>query len=186
MNKEEFCDMMKDFFERLGKRNLIIICSVLLVGIIAAASWALLPADNADDLPSGAECESDGTQEAGAGEEADSYFVASQLSRQKARDEAMEVLQGVIEDENSNEEAKATALADIAKMAEDMEAEANVETLVMSKGFAQCVAVISDNGISVVVDIDESALTPAQIAQINTIVYEQTGITPDKTVIIEK
>ena len=56
----------------------------------------------------------------------------------------------------------------------------------MSKGFAQCVAVISDNGISVVVDVAETALTPAQIAQINTIVYEQTGITPDKTVIIEK
>ena len=98
----------------------------------------------------------------------------------------MEVLQNVVEDENSNEEAKATALADIAKMAEDMEAEANVETLVMSKGFAQCVAVISDNGISIVVDVTDTALTPAQIAQINTIVYEQTGITPDKTVIIEK
>ncbi len=184
MNKEEFGEKMKDFFARLGKRNLIIICSVLLVGIIAAASWALIPADKGDDLPSGAEGES--TQDAGAQDEADSYFVASQLSRQKARDEAMEVLQSVIEDENSNEEVKATALADIAKMAEDMEAEANVETLVMSKGFAQCVAVISDNGISVVVDVPDTALTAAQIAQINTIVYEQTGITPDKTVIIEK
>ena len=98
----------------------------------------------------------------------------------------MEVLQSVIEDTNTNEEARATALANIAKMADDMEAEANVETLIMSKGFAQCVAVISDNGISVVVDVADTALTPAQIAQINTIVYEQTGITPDKTVIIEK
>ena len=48
------------------------------------------------------------------------------------------------------------------------------------------VAVISENSISVVVDVADTALTPAQIAQINTIVYEQTGITPDKTVIIEK
>ncbi|MBQ8258168.1 MAG: SpoIIIAH-like family protein [Clostridia bacterium] len=185
MNKEEFGEMIKDFFAKLGKRNLIIICSVLLVGVIAVASWALFPADKGDDLPSGADGEGEGTQDVGAQQE-DSYFAASQLSRQKARDEAMEVLQSVVEDENSNEEAKATALADIAKMAEDMEAEANVETLVMSKGFAQCVAVISENGISVVVDVEETALTPAQIAQINTIVYEQTGITPDKTVIIEK
>jgi len=184
MNKEEFGEKMKDFFAKLGKRNLIIICSVLLVGIIAVASWALIPADKGEDIPSGAGGEGEGTQDVGAG--VDSYFAASQLSRQKARDEAMEVLQSVIENENADEEAKATALADIAKMAEDMEAEANVETLVMSKGFAQCVAVISDNGISVVVDVNEAALTAAQIAQINTIVYEQTGITPDKTVIIEK
>ena len=185
MNKEEFGEKMREFFDKLGKRNLIIICGVLIVGIIAAAGWALVPADNAEDMPSGADG-SEGTADVGAEKNEDGYFVASQLSRQKARDEVMEVLQSVIEDENSNEEVKATALADIAKMAEDMEAEANVETLVMSKGFAQCVAVISDNGISVVVDVADTALTPAQIAQINTIVYEQTGITPDKTVIIEK
>lgn len=186
MNKEEFGEKMKDFFAKLGKRNLIIICSVLLVGVIAVTAWALIPADKGDDLPSGADGEGEGTEDVGAQNGTDSYFAASQLSRQKARDEAMEVLQSVIEDENSNEEAKATALADIARMAEDMEAEANVETLVMSKGFAQCVAVISENGISVVVDVPDTALTAAQIAQINTIVYEQTGITPDKTVIIEK
>lgn len=185
MNKEEFSEKMKDFFARLGKRNLIIICSVLLVGIIAATVWAVVPADKGDDMPSGANG-GEATQDVGLQDEVDSYFAASQLSRQKARDEAMEVLQSVVEDENSNEEAKATALADIAKMAEDMEAEANVETLVMSKGFAQCVAVISENGISVVVDVPDTALTAAQIAQINAIVYEQTGITPDKTVIIEK
>ncbi len=183
MNKEEFGEKMKDFFAKLGKRNLIIICSVLLVGVIAVSTWAILPADQGGDIPSGAEGD---VTDAGAQNEADSYFAASQLSRQKARDEAMEVLQGVIDNENSDEEAKATALADIAKMAEDMEAEANVETLIMSKGFAQCVAVISDKGISVVVDVDETALTAAQVAQINAIVYEQTGITPDKTIIIEK
>ena len=186
MNKEEFGEMMKDFFAKLGKRNLIIICSVLLVGAIAVAGWALIPADNGGDLPSGGDCGAEDTLGVGANNENDSYFAASQLSRQKARDEAMEVLQSVVEDENSNEEAKATALADIARMAEDMEAEANVETLIMSKGFAQCVAVISESGISVVVDVPDTALTAAQVAQINAIVYEQTGITPDKTVIIEK
>ncbi len=185
MNKEEFSEKFKDFFAKLGKRNLIIICSVLLVGIIAVSAWAIIPADNGDDLPSNADGNGEVT-DASAQDEVDSYFAASQLSRQKARDEAMEVLQGVIDNENSDEEAKATALADIAKMADDMEAEANVETLIMSKGFAQCVAVISEKGISVVVDVNDTALTAAQVAQINTIVYEQTGITPDKTVIIEK
>jgi stage III sporulation protein AH len=184
MNKEEFSEKMKAFFTRLGKRNLIIICSVLLVGAIALTNWAIVASRN--DVPTGSDGSDEVTEEAGANEDADSYFVASQLSRQKARDEAMEVLQSVIEDEKVDEEARATALANIAKMAEDMEAEANVETLVMSKGFERCVAVISESGISVVVDVNDTALTAAQVAQINTIVYEQTGITPDKTVIIEK
>ncbi len=183
MNMEEFGEKMKDFFAKLGKRNLIIICSVLLVGVIAVSTWALIPADNGGDLPSGGE--GDAT-DAGAQDAVNSYFAASQLSRQKARDEAMEVLQGVIDNENSDDAAKATALASIAKMADDMEAEANIETLIMSKGFTQCIAVISEKGISVVVDVPDAALTAAQVAQINTIVYEQTGITPDKTVIIEK
>ena len=43
MNKEEFGEMMKDFFAKLGKRNLIIICSVLLVGAIAVAGWGPFP-----------------------------------------------------------------------------------------------------------------------------------------------
>ena len=67
-----------------------------------------------------------------------------------------------------------------------MEAEANVETLVMSKGFEQCVAVISDNGISVVVDVPDTALTPAQIAQINEIVYSQASIVPANITIIHR
>lgn len=183
MNMENLGEKFKDFFAKLGKRNLIIICSVLLVGAIAVGTWALIPADKGDNLPSGGEGD---VTDAGAQDDVDSYFAASQLSRQKARDEAMEVLQSVIDNENADEDAKATALADIAQMAKDMESEANVETLVMSKGFAQCIAVISDKGISIVVDVPDTGLTAAQVAQINTIVYEQTGITPDKTVIIEK
>jgi stage III sporulation protein AH len=183
---EQKINPVKNFFLKIGKRNLIIAGAVALIGAAVLLNFVMfggVPKDGYSgyDEPSGLTGSTEGQMNA-----SDTYFASAQVSRQRARDEAMEVLQGVIEDENSGEEAKATALADIAKMAEDMEAEANVETLVMSKGFEQCVAVISDNGISVVVDVPDTALTPAQIAQINTIVYEQTGITPDKTVIIEK
>ena len=87
MNKEEFAEKMKDFLARLGKRNLIIITSVLAVAVIAAASWAIFPASTDEDLPSGAG-EGEDTLEADAQGETDSYFAASQLSRQRARDEA--------------------------------------------------------------------------------------------------
>ena len=69
-------------------------------------------------------------------------------------------------------------------LAEDMEAEANVETLVMSKGFEQCVAVINGDAASIVVKSD--GLIASQISQINEIVYEQAGISPVNIRIVTK
>jgi stage III sporulation protein AH len=65
-----------------------------------------------------------------------------------------------------------------------MEAEANIETLIEAKGFAECVAVISDEGASIVVKSD--GLAAAQISQINEIVYEQAGIDPADIKIIQR
>ena len=62
--------------------------------------------------------------------------------------------------------------------------EANIETLVLAKGFEQCVAVISENNCSVIVECD--GLMPGEIAQISEIVYEQAGIVPENLKIIEK
>ena len=54
----------------------------------------------------------------------------------------------------------------------------------MAKGFANCVAVINGDAVSVVVESD--GLLANQVAQIKEIVYEQTGIKPTGITIIEK
>ena len=82
------------------------------------------------------------------------------------------------------EEAKEAALDDINRLALDIEREANIETLVLSKGFEQCVAVISDDSCNVIVKT--TGLLPGDVAQISEIVYEQAGILPDNLKIIEK
>ena len=114
----------------------------------------------------------------------DSYFSSVQISRQRTRDEAIEVLQSVVENQSSTETAKNEALAEINKLAAVMEAEANIETLVIAKGFEECVAVISGEKVSVVVKSD--GLIPSQISQINEIVYQQAGILPVNVTIIER
>ena len=75
-------------------------------------------------------------------------------------------------------------MADISKLAMAMEQEANIETLVMAKGFEKCVAVL--NGDSARIIVSGKDLTPAQIAQINEIVYEQSNILPVNITITEK
>ncbi len=179
MKFEKQFDAVKKFFVKIGKRNLIIVGAVLLIGAAVAVNWAFFSRGNNTGKPE----DTTGGEPASAGS-SESYFAASAVSRQRARDEALEVLQAVIDDASAAEAAKKEALAGITQMAKDMEAEANIETLVVSKGFEKCVAVISNGAVNIVVK--SRGLTAAEVAQINTIVYEQTGISPDKIVIIEK
>ena len=66
-----------------------------------------------------------------------------------------------------------------------MKQEADIESVIVSKGFEQCVTVINGDTASVVVKCDGS-LTPAQLAQINAVVYEHAGIEPVNITIIGK
>ena len=184
MKFEKQFDAVKKFFVKIGKRNLIIVGAVLLIGAAVAVNWAFFSRGDNTGKPEDTTGGGAQTGEPASAGSSESYFAASAVSRQRARDEALEVLQAVIDDASAAEAAKKEVLAGITQMAKDMEAEANIETLVVSKGFEKCVAVISNGAVNIVVK--SRGLTAAEVAQINTIVYEQTGISPDKIVIIEK
>ena len=203
MGFEEQDTAVKGFFSNFGKRHLVIAGTVLLIGAAVVINWLLFSGTEPTGGYDGYQSASDlitshgsAQQEQSAGstdgnqtqdeakDVSDNYFASTQVSRQRARDEAIEVLQGVVDNERSDDATKAQALADISRIAKDMEAEANIETLIMSKGFEQCVAVLNGDSISIVVSAD--TLQPAQIAQINEVVYSQTGITPSGVTIIHK
>ena len=112
------------------------------------------------------------------------YFAQAVIDRQKARDEALEVLQIVVDNQDALAESKDTALQQMSQIADDMQKESNIESLVVSKGFDECVAVISEGKCNVIVKSD--GLLANQISQIKEIVYEQASITPINVKIIEK
>lgn len=201
MGFEEQSTAVKGFFGNIGKRHLVIAGTVLLIGAAVVINWLLFSGAESGDGYDGYQSASDlitshgsaeGDLSAGQSEEennqaddvSDNYFASTQVSRQRARDEAIEVLQGVVENDQADEATRAQALADISQIARDMEAEANIETLIMSKGFEQCVAVINGDAASIVVKSD--GLIASQISQINEIVYEQAGISPINITIIQK
>jgi stage III sporulation protein AH len=97
----------------------------------------------------------------------------------------MEVLQSVIDNPDATETVKNEALAEMNAIANEIEKEANIEALLVSKGFEDCVAVMNGNQINVVVK-SQGELQTAQIAQINAVVYEQTGIEPINVTIVHK
>ncbi len=188
MKNGKFKEKITSFCSKIGKRNMIIAASFVLVTAVLVASIVMFGnSDDGFDYSQGvgvqpgtdASSEPSGDQSA-----ADTYFSSVQVNRQRTRDEALEVLQGVVDNSASTETAKAEALAQINEMAKIMENETNIETLIIAKGFTECVAVISGDSANIVVKSD--GLQAAQISQINEIVYEQSGILPVNIKIIER
>lgn len=182
--EQSVMDKIKQFFARIGRRNLIIIGAVLLVGVAVCLNWVLFAnsGDGGYDYNDGAG--QAGTNNDGGTSEVLAYFASTQVSRDRARDEALAVLQNVVDSADTDSAEKKQALEDIATIANNIEAEANIEAMVMAKGFEQCVAIINDGMCTVVVMTD--GLLANQISQINEIVYEQTGIKPVNIKYVEK
>lgn len=184
VEEENLLEKVKDFFAKIGRRNLIIIGAALLVGVAICLNWVLFA--NTDDEGYDYNANAGVTDEVENNQtnEVLAYFASTQVSRDRARDEALAVLQNVVDSAQSDSAEKNQALEDIATIASNIEAEANIEAMVMAKGFEQCVAIIND-GMCTVVVMSEGLL-PNQMSQINEIVYEQTGIKPANIKYIEK
>ncbi len=164
----------------VGTRTVVVVCSVLLIGLAVILNYALADTGSTDYLEPVAEI----------GEDAeplsveDTYFASSVLSREQARDEAIEVLKTVVNNEAALDEAKESALGDIARIAGEIETEANIETLIKSKGFEECIAVVTGSNANIIVKSD--GLMENELSQIKEIVYEQAGIDPVNIKIVEK
>ena len=192
MSIKEKLQGVKDFFMKGGKRNLIIACAVVLIGAAVWLNWMFFSEnDGGYDYVgnNGMSGELDNSKNPTNGgtevnaDDSDSYFTTAQVSRQRARDEALEVLNAVVANANATEQVKAEAVAEITKISLEMEQEADIESLLISKGFEKCVAVINGETASIVVKCSET-LTPVQLAQINASVYEIAGIEPINITIV--
>ena len=176
----------KEAVKKIGRRNLAIILSVLVIGGAVWVNIALFTSGTKETGGSAGNVLVDGNgNENDNVNEVDSFFASTQIERQRSRDEAIEVLQLVVENPEALDESKVIAMQEISKIAAAIENEGKIENLVTAKGFDKCIAVISDSGCNVIVK-SASALMPNQVAQIQDIVYEQAGILPSNTKIIEK
>ncbi len=187
----------KDILQKLGKRNLVIILSVLVIGGAVWLNIALF-SEGAKQANGGEAGETDAVQggatfvegeetdaDGDAVNEIDSFFASAQVERKRSRDEAIEVLQLVVDNPEALDESKSVAMSEITRIANDIDNEGKIENLIAAKGFEKCIAVISDAKCNVIVKVD-STLLPNQVAQIQEIVYEQAGILPANVKIIEK
>ncbi len=190
----------------LWKRNAVIVAIVLFVGAAVYLNWSYNQSGTADadadaqgsakilgqaSLVNGEEEEdsllTDGdTQADDTTAQTDTgYFATARLNRQQARDSALELLQEAAADEAAEQTVIDEANQSIQTMAAYTLSEAQVENLVVAKGYADCICFINDNSASVVVASTESGLTETDIARIAEIVTEETGLSVGQVKIIE-
>lgn len=111
------------------------------------------------------------------------YFAAVRLSRQQARDSAVEVLQEAMAYGSGEETSQSSAqLEQIIRMALT---EAQIESLIVAKGYTDCVAYMSEDGISVAVASPEGGLQQTDAAVIADIVLSQTDFTLEDIHVVE-
>ncbi len=111
------------------------------------------------------------------------YFGDARINRDKSRSESLEILREVVDNANSSKDEVSQAQQKMTSIADAVEKESSIENLVKAKGFAEAVAFITDDSISITVAT--TGLSPSDTAKIKDIVVGQTNVSPDKIKIIE-
>lgn len=111
------------------------------------------------------------------------YFAAVRLSRQQARDSAVGLLQEAMA---YSEDAEAVQTDEkLEQIVQTALCEAQIESLVIAKGYTDCVAYISDEGISIAVASPEGGMQTEDVAVIADIVMTQSDYTMDDIRVVE-
>ena len=189
----------KNDWSQLWKRNAVVAAIALFVCAAVYLNWnyskeagtdagktlgqsTMVGGKTQDPLVNGGSSAAAGTAE-GTGSSA--YFATARLNRQQARDSALSLLQDAAAREDADEAVKNQLNDNIQTMADYTVTEAQIENLVVAKGYADCVAFIGEDALSLAVSAPEGGLTEADTAKIVDVVKQTAGFTADQIHIIE-
>lgn len=113
--------------------------------------------------------------------EKEDYFTAAKRERDNGRSEAAEMLEKIAQDEEATADSKADAREKIKEAAENVKTEGEVESLIKSKGYDDCIVIIDDSEIRIVVSGDE--MDEEKAAQIKNIVTSKTDFKASQIVL---
>ena len=113
------------------------------------------------------------------------YFASARLARTQSRDEALSALQQALQDTELSDVEKNELTAKLTAEARSISLESNVESLIKSKGFSDCVAYINSSSAKIVVAAPSQGLSETQVAQIMEIVLSQTELSASQVSIVE-
>ncbi|MCF2661269.1 SpoIIIAH-like family protein [Pseudoflavonifractor phocaeensis] len=191
-------------WSQLWKRNAVVVAIALFVCAAVYLNWnyeqeaqagktlgqsAMVGSETGDPLVKNVAgdgvSQQDGTGDTETSAAAGDYFATARLNRQQARDSALSLLQDAAAREGADETVKTQVNDTIQTMAYYTVTEAQIENLVVAKGYADCVAFIGEDSLSLAVSVPEGGLTEADTAKIVDVVNQTAGFTADQIKIIE-
>ena len=95
-----------------------------------------------------------------------SFFESARLSRDKARDEALETLKKALKNAKLTDEEKTSLTEKLSAQVSSITAAAELESLIKAKGFADCLVALDETGASVTVMTETGTLNGDQVARI--------------------
>ena len=113
------------------------------------------------------------------------YFEKARLEKQKARDGAVATLKEAIAEESLSQTSRDSAAESIQTISTGALSETRIETLVKAKGYKECVALINDEGVNVIVEAPEEGLSDGDTIKIKDIAVGETNFSPSQVKIIE-
>ncbi len=171
-------------YERKRKRNIVVATMAVLVCAAVGLNWkyssqeAVQQAEETGTKILGRPRWSPGRRipaGGGHGLRGDDYFASARLTRQQAADSAISLLEDAASQEDADQETANQASESIQVLASYTLKEAQIENLVTAKGYADCVAFMGDDAISIVVSTEDGTLDAADVAKITDIAMTETG-----------
>ncbi len=187
----------------IGKKQIILTCMTLMLGIAVYVNYSITKGDvevkksisaNADMSSSEAESttadsvidadtENYGESEFVNGEASADYFAQARLEKMTSRDEAVQTLQTIMGGGDITEDEMVTNALEAVEVSKLIESEGNIESLVKAQGIEDCVVYLDGESAKVVVKT--AGLEKAQAASIKDIILGEVSVPAENIRIFE-
>jgi len=171
----------------VGKRQILLAALVLCLSFAVYLSWVYagdglaLPVTQALEQKNYGDAQFvEGTV---ASADAEAYFAEAKITRQRTRDEAVATLKGLIESESVSADQRTELALKAAAIADAVEVEGKIETLIKAKGFEECMVYCDEDRIDVIVRTE--GLAASEVAQMKDIILRETDVANENISIIE-
>lgn len=172
----------------IGKKQIILACLTLILGIAVYMNYALASKGEEDITAQDTMAES--TEAANYGDVAfvssegeSDYFAQVRLTRMTSRDEAVETLSAILNGGDLSDEETAAYTNEAVTLSKLSESEGRIESLIKAQGFDDCVVYLNGSTANIVVRTD--GLVSEEAAQIKDILLTEVTIPAENIRIFE-
>lgn len=161
----------------LGKKQIVLAALVAALGLAVFVNWyytgtdtEIFPEGDASGNSGISVDAPDGEAKYVGGSEDSDYFASVKLQRDMAHADALEDLQTVLTSAGEGSESATVTASAIEEISAVIKMETDIESLISGKTGSECVAVISDNSVDVL--MPSSTLTDSNVLAISDVINE--------------